>query len=820
MKQILKYLIFSIFLIISKSEIEYGSCIENKRSIKLEDGSIKSLECISCQKDYFSNYTNDKLECEECPENTYNYGNDIVINIFSKKILTRHSFEFNIECNNVDKNTCPKWENNYFSLKVENTKDNIDSKAILKLKQYYMKNGKFQIKYINYNGDINRYLLIYINNILVYKDDTRHSKDKIREFDITEGYNDIEIQYIIDKNLSPKDNDIQSFLEIYEIQMINAETSSLECRMKEDINFDLLKNTTMNNCDFYIDKCPKDDYCTFRYYTENSQGNNIKKGSQVILYNKIKEGSCKELLNPLTMIEIEAEQCSYGQYRNEQNYKYTCDNCDGNKFNDKIINYDSTCEGTCTKDKLKRVLYIKNFTDQSQSDFSFIIEETLGYVEINYEKFNLREDSVIYVLIEDFSNSINKTYELINPNGEFEINNGKFQFKIPLKKGQYNFHIKGKNLKLKIIKVFNTNEGGNYLCSNKLNPDNETICTDNEYYSPNEKKCEKCPLGTNMTDNNLQCAFTEQIINDKFILDNSLLLKVKLFLTNTIIEKDNYQYHLFLNPSFPLIYITSTSNSNTQIIGNELYQVQLIRGVDNRGYILTYIHKQDGENGDIYYSSVYFKCSKNEEEKIEFKGEDQDSSKKTKYYYFQVLSKNSCPYCLTHETNETKTDGICHKNSTELYNITINDSSECVIKPYDNSSNSQIIIDNNNSNLFLFYNSAKDSDKKLINKFQINENIPLFYEEKEDEIVTETKIYKHCDYKEEPTDGNDDGDDGSLATAYIALIVIGSVIIIAVIAFIVLKMIKNKRLRNEEEEMCRDDGDPKELNIKSTSTDI
>ncbi len=96
----------------------------------------------------------------------------------------------------------------------------------------------------------------------------------------------------------------------------------------------------------------------------------------------------------------------------------------------------------------------------------------------------------------------------------------------------------------------------------------------------------------------------------------------------------------------------------------------------------------------------------------------------------------------------------------------------------------------------------------------------MFYEKEEDEIVTETKIYKHCDYKEEPTDGNDDGDDGSLATAYIALIVIGSVIIIAVIAFIVLKMIKNKRLRNEEEEMCRADGDPKELNIKSTSTDI
>ena len=818
MKQILKYLIFCIFLIISKSEIEYGSCIENKRQVKLEDGSIKSLECIPCVKDSFSNYKNDKLECEKCPENYYNYGNDIVINIFSKKILTRHSFTFNIECNDKDKSLCPKWENNYFSLKVENAKDDIDSKAILKMKQYYMKKGKFQIKYINYNGDINRYLLIYINNILVYKDDSKHSKEKIREFDITEGYNDIEIQYIIDKNLSPKDNDIESFLEIYEIQMLNAETSSLECRMKEDINFDMLKKTKMNNCDFYINKCSDKDYCTFRYYTEISDGNFIQKGSQVISYSRITGGKCAELLNPLTKKEIEAEQCSYGQYRNVRNDKYTCDNCDENTFNNKIINYNSTCEGLCPEDKIKKmVLYIKNFTDQSESDFNFKIIAELGYVEINYEKFNLREDSVIFILIEDID-SINKTYELINPNGEFEINNGKFKFKIPLKKGEYNFLIKGKNLKLKTIKIFNTNEGGNYLCSSELKPENETNCPNKEYYSSNEKSCKKCPMGTNMTDNNLQCAFTEQIINDKFILDNTLLLKDKLFLKNIIIEKDPSQYHLFLNPSFPLIYLTNTINTiNTQIIGNELHQMQLIRGVNNRGYILTYIHKQDGENGDIYYSNVYFKCSKNEEEKIEFKGEDKDSTGKIKYYYFQVLSKNSCPYCLKDETTETKTDGICHKNSTELYNITPKDDSECVIKPYDNISNSQIIIDNNNSTLFLFYNSSKDSDQKLINKFQINEDIPLFYEDEGDKIVTEDKIYKHCDYKEETPDN---GENGSLGTVYIVLIAIGSVIIIAVIVLIVWKMVKNKKLKDEEEEMCGDDGDRKELNIKSTSTDI
>ena len=815
MKQILKFLTFSLFLIISKSEIEYGSCIENKRSVKLEDGSIKSLDCIKCEEGLFSNYKNDKLECEQCPENTYNYGQDIVIDIFSKKILTRHSFEFNIECDNKDKNLCPKWENNYFSLKVENAKDNIDSKAILKLKQYYMENGKFQIKYINYNGDINRYLLIYINNILVYKDDTKHSKDKIRDFDIKKGYNDIEIHYIIDKNLSPNDNDIESFLEIYEIQMLNAETSSLECRMKDDINFDILKNTIMNNCDFYINKCSSSDYCTFRYYTEKSQGNNIKKGSQVISYNKIDGGDCVSLLNPLTNIEIEAEQCSYGQYRNMQNNNYTCDDCTRNSFNNKIINYNSSCEDNCTEDKLKKVLYIKDFEDQSESELNFEIVQMLGYVEINYEKFNLREDSIIFVLIEDINNNISKTYELINPNGEFEINNGKFIFKIPLKEGEYNFHIKGKNLKLKTIKVFNNNEGGNYLCSSELKPEKETNCTDNKYYSPNEKNCEDCPLGTNMTDNGLQCAFTEQIINNKFILDNSFLLKDKLFLTTSIIRKDNIQYHLFFNPSFPLIYMIN--ETNTQIIGNELYKVYLIRGKIDRGYIFTYLHK---ENDTTYYTNVYFKCNKNEEEIIELKREDESSNGEIKYYYFQVLSKNICPYCLKDETTEVKTDGICHKNSTELYNIIPKESSQCVIKPYDSSSNSQIIINNNDSALFLFYNSKEDEDKKLISIYKITENIPLFYEDETDEIVTDEKIYKHCDYKEESNNNSDNSDDGSLGTVYIVLIVVGSVIFIAIVGFIILIMIKKKKNKQLEEEMCGENDGNKELVVKSTSTDI
>jgi hypothetical protein len=127
-----------------------------------------------------------------------------------------------------------------------------------------MNDGYFRIKYINYNGDFNKYLNIYINNELVYKDDTKHSKVKSREFKIKKGSNQIDIQYIVDKNITQDNKDLETFFEIYEIEMINAEVSSLECQKFDEIN--ILKNSIMNNCDYYVNKCTDNDFCTFRFY--------------------------------------------------------------------------------------------------------------------------------------------------------------------------------------------------------------------------------------------------------------------------------------------------------------------------------------------------------------------------------------------------------------------------------------------------------------------------------------------------------------------------------------------------------------------------
>ena len=193
MSDLLKYLILLLLIISSKSEIEYGPCIDNKRKVILENGTVLSLECKKCEKDFYTEYKDGELICQKCPNDSYNYGNDTLIDYFSEKILSRHSLSFNTDCDKEDKSLCPKWMVNILSIKLENIKDNIDSKSILKWYQYYMEDGKLRIKYINYNGDLNKYLNIYINNKLVYKDDTRHSKVKTKEFTIKKGNNEIEI---------------------------------------------------------------------------------------------------------------------------------------------------------------------------------------------------------------------------------------------------------------------------------------------------------------------------------------------------------------------------------------------------------------------------------------------------------------------------------------------------------------------------------------------------------------------------------------------------------------------------------------------------
>ena len=802
MSPIYKYLLIASLIISSNSEIEYGTCTDDKIKIKLEDGTIKTFDCLKCDKGFYTQYEDDQLKCIKCPENSDNYGNDILIDIFTQKILSRYSFEFNTECDNEDKLLCPIWEKNIFSLKLKNIKDNINSKSLLRLNKYYVEDGEFIIKYINYNGDANRYLLIYINNILVYKDETRHSKEKTKQFKINKGNNIIEIYYIIDKNLSPKDkSDIESFLEIYEIKMTKAETSSLECQKYDKI--EILKNTILDNCDYYVNKCTKDDICTNRFYYETSEGNDINKGTQIINYTKIEEGNCSELIPPAD-IEIEADQCSYGQLRNlKENDIYTCEHCPENTYNNILINDNYTCKNDCDiiNKEYKKIFYINSFKDQSQFDYNISIIDSIGYIEINYEKYNLTEDTIIFVELD--KNITNKTYKLINPN---EIqDDSKFMFKIPISKGQYEFHIKGKNLKIKIIKIINNEEGGNYLCINKLNPKEEIICPSNEYFSPNINICRECPLFLSINDN-LKCEFIEQIFNGNFVFDNALMLQSNLFLNDNIIDgKNNKKYHINLNPTFPLIY-EYDSDSNFKIIGDELDMMKLVRGMNNRGIIFSYIHEDENQK---YASHIYVKCNKTESNgTIELI--NQNELDFTIHYYFTVESNVTCPYCLDSEINDIKTDGICNANSTELFNVEIKVNSTCVIKPFEDAYSSLIM--NDNALFILHYNSSSLEDQSLIINYNIKEHIPVTYEKEGDDIITGYQRYKKCKNETEPEENNNNE---SFPVLYIILIAVGSLIVIILIIFIIWKVHKSRKMDNFENEI----EDLKDMKLKDNSQD-
>ena len=117
--------------------------------------------------------------------------------------------------------------------------------------------------------------------------------------------------------------------------------------------------------------------------------------------------------------------------------KTKCDYCSFNDtFNDKEINDEEFCNESCdinyNEKQLNKIYYITSFEDPSE----LIIEEikvvvVIGYIEVNYEKFNERENANIFLEINVLNNYQDKTIELINPN-EKESNSNNYQFNISL----------------------------------------------------------------------------------------------------------------------------------------------------------------------------------------------------------------------------------------------------------------------------------------------------------------------------------------------------------------------------------------------------
>ena len=203
----------------------------------------------------------------------------------------------------------------------------------------------------------------------------------------------------------------------------------------------------------------------------------------------------------------------------------------------------------------------------------------------------------------------------------------------------------------------------------------------------------------------------------------------------------------------------------------------MVKGINNRGIILSFI---SNDNNKKYISNIFIKCKtdiKDEENNMIYNGfvEENDIN----YYFFTLQSNTSCPYCLVSEVDIIDETRCVHKQKT--VNITIKDDSLCVIKPFDNSTNSKLI---NDGSILLDYNST--DDQILISNFKIDENVPINYEKGDDIIITSFKnLNISCKYKRTPI--------SKMGTGVKILLIFAGVLLLFVLGIIIWKIIDVKK---------------------------
>ena len=189
-----------------------------------------------------------------------------------------------------------------------------------------------------------------------------------------------------------------------------------------------------------------------------------------------------------------------------------------------------------------------------------------------------------------------------------------------------------------------------------------------------------------------------------------------------------------------------------------------------------------------YITNVFLKCNTTnirDEEKLLLNNIVTDHDKT--YFFFIFQTNYTCPYCLNSEITYEEDSSKCINNK-ELVNITIKEDSLCVIKPYDNSTDSKLI---NDSNILLNINSSQKEDQLIFSNYYIDENIPINYEKDDDEINTSYQKNITCEYKRKSI--------LEMGTGIVILIIIACVLGLILVGVIIWKIIDNSKKKKKTE---------------------
>ena len=788
-------LLFFLFLIqFIHCQNSLSHCENGTRILISQQTKNLSFSCIDCPEGEFTYYDDKekKLKCEKCPNGSSNNKNDIIINNFMDKDFST-KYSFSSVCS-IQNDICPKWTPNYFSIKVKFMKS-LSYKSSFTIKQYFMNDGELVIKYINYNGDIDKIFNIYINGKLSFTDNSNNNVLKIKYLEVKKGENNFIFEYLVNEELSHNIDNInenEAFLEIFEISMKNAEISALNCD-KYDL-IEKLSENILNNCEFDVSKCNSiTDYCTYRFYSEVKNNYCIKQFDsfyQEIEYKIINNAQCMELSTPSNQ-NLLCEHCSLGQYSIFENSKKSCGYCEDGYYNTKEINDEISCDELCNDDNKEpvKIKYINIFDNPSNYKLEIEIEQVIGYITINYLKQNEKISTIFYIEL-DYN-----TRKLVDPNEE-KSNGDYYSFSIPLVYGNHSLDIRGSNLKLNKIIIIGAKEGGNYKCHHKINLNEEKICEENDkYYSLLEEKCLNCSLGT-IIDKNHNCEIYNQFINDKYTFDNKDI-NLNIFSNSYELENEDIKYYLNINPTKPLIYISKSDK--IEIIGKELKNIKIVKGINERGIILSFISEKNK-------AFIYIKCNPNLSGDIQTQIilKNTVSTEEDINYFFILESNTSCPYCLSSEVNfEINDNAECLNGFKKAY-VSIKNTSLCVIKSFNEKEKQKLKDD---ENILLNHESEDKEEQMILKYFEINEEIPINYEKENDEIIADYEKGIKC----EKEDNNK-----KLVTAIIILLAFVILIILGLGSVVIWKIIDNKKKSNIEKKELTQNERMNELSVISS----
>ena len=293
----------------------------------------------------------------------------------------------------------------------------------------------------------------------------------------------------------------------------------------------------------------------------------------------------------------------------------------------------------------------------------------------------------------------------------------------------YNFIIKGSNLNIKNISIFNSsNDFSNkifpFSCSNFYNFSNiNLICKEeNYYYSFIENKCLKCPIFTHLNKN--KCDFNQIFSSKKYLnfidFENLIL---------------NYGYPISIE-DYEIILGNKTTVKNIKknfFIGEEIKKIQIVNGKFERGVILT-LNSFNLNEFKNYSTLIYIKT--NPEISIlkpKFVKNDKN------IFYFIIETNEISPICLNSDLYFFDSDCVNNKmNRTFYYERNKN---YCKIRNIENKINENDFNNKEFDEMFINYKN----DKKILNIFGIYEKIP-FEPEKNSFILKDLKMEIKCKF--------------------------------------------------------------------------